>query len=183
MALTIRKILKEHWPEYIKHNKVTDYQKAEVEKAVNCSKKSCNGRICSSCGKRYSDEWADRTAEYILPVEHCHVVLTISGVLREGFRDWEKLKILMDASSGFMRKSNKCKVAMIAILHTFGKDLKFNPHIHIIAAKIWNVGGKKFSKLWRSRVLSDCDMELKKYRYGFYFWNDLLSHPKGWSFL
>jgi hypothetical protein len=72
-------------------------------------------------------------------------------------------------------------VALITILHTFGKDLKFHPHLHTIAANgffsnkfnSFDVSFKsKFNRLWRSEVLKNLHVSLDKYRYGFYVWSD-----------
>ena len=103
MAYTIKQILKENWDDYIMTHKVTDYQRREVEKTINCSRHSCNSRICSSCGKRYTDEWSNRLQNYLFPVEHKHVVLTVPVILRSILRDWNNIKLLMDSSKSFFR--------------------------------------------------------------------------------
>ncbi len=103
MAYTIKQILKENWDDYIMTHKVTDYQRREVEKTINCSKHSCNSRICSSCGKRYTDNWSKELQNYLFPVEHKHVVLTVPAILRTILRDWNKIKLLMDSSQSFFR--------------------------------------------------------------------------------
>jgi hypothetical protein len=60
---------------------------------------------------------------------------------------------------------------LIAILHTFGKDLKFHPHLHLI------VGAKisfksKFNRLWKDEVLKQLNFPaIKSHSYGFYVWN------------
>jgi hypothetical protein len=101
MAYTIKQILSENWHNYLKTHKVEDYKINEVEKTINCSKHSCNGRICSSCGKRYTDGWSDRLQNYLFPVEHRHVVLTVPSILMPILRDWNKIKLLMDSSKSF----------------------------------------------------------------------------------
>ena len=60
---------------------------------------------------------------------------------------------------------------LISILHTFGKDLKFNPHLHLIAAT--SISFKhKFNKLWKHEVLKQLNVpRTNKHSYGFYVWN------------
>jgi len=77
---SVRQILKENWKEYLKSHKPLDYQKYEVEKMINCSKNSCNSRICSSCGKRYADDWSRK----LLFKPKSHIVLTVPSSLRIG---------------------------------------------------------------------------------------------------
>jgi len=101
MAVTVRQILQENLSDYLKSHKVTFYQKKEVQKAINCSKQSCNSRICSPCGKRYTDQWSSRLQGFLFPVGHSHAVLTVPAILRPKLRDWGRLRLLMDSSSSF----------------------------------------------------------------------------------
>lgn len=56
---------------------------------------------------------------------------------------------------------------MATILQTFGKDLKFNPHLHIIANS--NISfDYKFNKLWRKTVLNNLKIKSNRYYYGYY---------------
>lgn len=101
MKYSIRQILKDNWKEYIKTHNVTYHQKREVEKTINCGKNSCNSRICSSCGKRYADNWSNWLKDNLLPIKHRHVVLTVPSVLRKKLRNWNNIKLLMNASLSF----------------------------------------------------------------------------------
>jgi hypothetical protein len=98
---TVKKIFRENWSKYLKHNSVTNHQKYEVGKMLKCSKHSCNSRICSSCGKRYADQWSDKLKDYLLPIPHKHAVLTVPSLLRDELRNWNKLKIFIDSSNSF----------------------------------------------------------------------------------
>ncbi|MDP3698204.1 MAG: transposase zinc-binding domain-containing protein [Nanoarchaeota archaeon] len=110
MAYTIRKILEENWSDFCNNNPVTDYQKKEVEKMIHCSKHSCNSRICSSCGKRYTDQWSEQLKHYLFPIKHKHIVLTVPAILRPTLRDWNNIKIFMDSSALFLKNIFKAKV-------------------------------------------------------------------------
>lgn len=62
-------------------------------------------------------------------------------------------------------------IALITILHTFGKDLKFHPHLHLIVAGVTPFKSK-FNPLWRAIVLHQLNLSLDRYTYGFYVWCD-----------
>jgi hypothetical protein len=98
---TVKKIFQDNWMDYIKNHTVTYHQAKEIKKMLNCHKHSCNSRICSSCGKRYADQWSNKLKDYIFPIPHRHVVLTAPSLLRNELRNWNKLKIFMDSSNSF----------------------------------------------------------------------------------
>jgi len=100
---SIRQILKENWKAYLKDNGVRNYQKKEIEKMLNCNKFGCNSRICSSCGKSYTDHWSDKLPKYLFSAVHKHVLLTVPSLLRPVLRNWDNIKILMDSSMDFFK--------------------------------------------------------------------------------
>tara|TARA_Y100000310_G_C20481124_1_gene714728 strand:+ start:218 stop:703 length:486 start_codon:yes stop_codon:yes gene_type:complete len=59
------------------------------------------------------------------------------------------------------------KIGLVVVLHTFGKDMKFNPHLHIITNLNENLD-KKFNKIWRRIVLSSFNIKSSRYYYGYY---------------
>ncbi|MBI3035438.1 transposase zinc-binding domain-containing protein [Candidatus Woesearchaeota archaeon] len=100
---SVRQILKENWPQYLKRHAATYHQKREIQKMVDCSKNSCNSRICSSCGKRYADTWSQNLKDNLHPAPCRHVVLTAPSLLRPILRDWNNLNILLQSSRDFFR--------------------------------------------------------------------------------
>lgn len=97
---------------------------------------SCKSRFCSSCGKVMVDQWIERSLSRFVDVPYHHLVFTIPAELRHLFR-WDRScygdlftavqKTLLEwcASQGFVP-------GIVAVLHTFGSDLKGNPHIHVL---------------------------------------------------
>ena len=85
----------------------------------------------------------DKQVEKILDVSHRHVVFTIPEELRSmiyGYRDL--LKDLSDGAARVVQNwyKNKLKflgyeVGVIAVVHTFGSDLGFNPHVHTLVTE------------------------------------------------
>lgn len=111
----------------------------------------CNSRICTHCGKRFTDRWADNVARKMFDVKHRHVVLTIPEDLRSVFyEDRDLLKLLMDCAICTVsdvigwRLNYKAVPGIIVVLHTYGKDMKFNPHLHCLVTE----GGFKKNGIW-----------------------------------
>jgi hypothetical protein len=116
-----------------------------------CGKKkyvpfTCKCRICTSCGTKAANQWADEIHHKLLKVPHKHVVFTISDKLRELIKNPKYQKILFMASKITMEEmvasSNKkskqkikLKIGMIQVLQTYGSDLKWNPHVHCIVTE------------------------------------------------
>lgn len=104
---------------------------------------TCKSRFCHKCGKKYTDEWAEKQQEMILNVPHRHMVFTVPLELRSVFfEDRHKLTELSKQVAEvfqfyYQRKSKKrnLQVGVITVIHTFGRDLKFNPHIHALVTE------------------------------------------------
>jgi hypothetical protein len=115
---------------------------------------TCKSRFCHSCGKKYTDEWTEKQVELILNVPHRHTVFTIPQELRKYFfADRSKLNELSNQVAKvfqyWYRKKNKSReleVGVITVIHTFGRDLKFNPHIHALVTE----GALDNQKQWKS---------------------------------
>ena len=101
---------------------------------------TCKSRICSSCGNKYNEERSTSIFLKLFKYKHRHVVFTIPEELRVYFRqDRKRLNYLFDAAAitvnyWFKQKYKKKNAipAFISIIHTFGRSLIFNPHIHMI---------------------------------------------------
>jgi predicted RNA-binding Zn-ribbon protein involved in translation (DUF1610 family) len=101
---------------------------------------TCKSRMCSSCGNKYNKQRSTSIFSKLFNCKHRHVVFTIPEDLRIYFRqDRKRLNYLFDAASitikyWFKEKYKKKQLipAYISILHTFGRSLIFNPHIHMI---------------------------------------------------
>lgn len=101
---------------------------------------TCKTRFCSSCGNKYNEDRANSIFSKLINWKHRHVVFTIPEDLRCYFRNNRKfLSLLFQASSitvkfWFNQKFKKYNLtpAFISVLHTYGRPLNFNPHIHMI---------------------------------------------------
>lgn len=111
----------------------------------NCSKEkivphTCKSRMCSSCGNKYNKQRETSIFSKLFKYKHRHVVFTMPEELRPYFRqDRRRFQYLFDASAITIKfwirekyKNYDITPAFISILHTFGRNLCFNPHIHML---------------------------------------------------
>ena len=118
----------------------------EIYECPNCHKMhiicyTCKSRFCNSCGMRYAKARAISISKSTLDVDHRHVVFTIDERLRFYFlKNRELLNVLFDAVrdtityvfGNMYGKNNKITPGYILTLHTFGRALNWNPHIHCL---------------------------------------------------
>ena len=141
---------------------------------------TCKTRFCSSCGNKYNEDRAISINSKLFKWKHRHVVFTIPEELRVYFRNNRKLlNLLFKASSDtikcwFNEKYKKIglKPAFISVLHTYGRPLNFNPHIHILLldggisnSKFINVdffSYASFRKRWMKLILDLLENEIGK---------------------
>lgn len=119
---------------------------------------TCKSRFCSSCGYKYKMERVENILETAYNCNHRHIVFTIPKVLREYFYHpfkerinllFEAVNLTIDSMFNEYFKYNKktkkiikyikkikAQAGFFAFLHTFGRDLKWNPHIHVLIAEI-----------------------------------------------
>lgn len=100
---------------------------------------SCKSKFCTKCGRMYSINWAEKQSQNMLKVKHRHSVFTIPKELRNYF--YKKRSLMKDLQDAVYRVisyfyENKVKgsheAGVITVLHTFGSDLKWNPHVHAL---------------------------------------------------
>ncbi|QXW66160.1 transposase [Streptobacillus moniliformis] len=131
-------------------------------------KLTCKSRLCPSCGYNYSVNWTNSILKQFINIPHRHVLFTVPKEFRKfiaydrsilskmskaindifkyqfhNIKDKVKRKIYIPKSNpNYFTNSDIINYGLITVIHTFGKDLKFNPHIHAIIS----LGGfnKKF---------------------------------------
>lgn len=119
----------------------------------------CHSRFCPTCGTKYSIDRTTSMSFKIINTQHRHCVFTIDSELRHFFlEDRSLLGLLFEAVQSVIlrmflkdNKSEKFTPGFICVLHTFGRDLKWNPHIHCLLSK--GVIGE--SGLWRAKTHSN----------------------------
>ncbi|MBP2034216.1 hypothetical protein J2Z42_002955, partial [Clostridium algifaecis] len=113
----------------------------------------CKSRFCTSCGKKKSEEWSDEMVVRLVNSKHRRMVFTIPKELRIYFaRDRKLLSLLPKCSAkvimSWFKDLNKKECftpVIISVIHTFGRDLKWNPHVRLIVTE----GGAGEITVWR----------------------------------
>lgn len=171
----IKMIFQDHWSDFesIYYRRIRKNVKSEVEKTLGCkdlkkgyiefkcykcgeTKKvgfTCKSRFCTSCGKVYTDKWIESMLGNLINVRHRHIVFTIPEELRAFFqKDRQRLKILPQCAAkavmSWMQGQNKKEEftpGIVTVIHTFGRDLKWNPHVHMMVTE----GGKGNITEWK----------------------------------
>jgi len=114
---------------------------------------SCRDRHCPNCGAIKKQEWIEARTQELLPVKYYHLVFTLPHELNSLVMGHRKLlfKLLFDASAATLlcfAKDEKYLGALpglISVLHTWGQQLSFHPHIHCIVSG----GGISEDNTWK----------------------------------
>lgn len=197
---------------------IRDIEIEEVEKMLSCRESSrgyftyycekcneyrtvyfgCNSRICSKCGKNYTDKWAKELSRKMFKVPHRHLVLSIPDKLWTIIKeDRSLLKVLMDSAikainSVFThRQHRKILAGVIEVLHQFGRDLEFKPHVHLLVTEggfdqkgnfihQTFISAEAMRKTWQYQVLTNFKKALPKTKENTFFINQLFKdYPNG----
>lgn len=137
---------------------------------------SCRNRHCPKCQTFNKEKWIDKQKTYLLPVGYFHVVFTLPDILNPVVYQnqrtaynlmfkavWETLHELSSD-----KKYLGAEIGVTAVLHTWGQQLAYHPHIHCIVSGggitkdgKWIPSRKKFflpmrvmAKLFRGKFLA-----------------------------
>lgn len=122
---------------------------------------SCRDRHCPNCGAVKKQEWIEARSLELLPVKYYHVVFTLPHELNSLVMGHRKLlyKLLFDASAQTLLcfakdpKHIGATPGIISVLHTWGQQLSFHPHIHCIVSG----GGITSDNTWKDATKNDWD--------------------------
>ena len=135
----------------------------EVEKIINCGNPDygyalyvcdhckkfvkvpfrCKSRFCNTCGVKYAQDRSFSMTKKSIRCKHRHIVFTMSDKLWPYFQKYrDLLDGLFEAASSSilswfyeLNKSQNFTPGIMCTLHTFGRDLKWNPHIHMLCTE------------------------------------------------
>lgn len=109
---------------------------------------TCKSKLCSSCGIKSQKYVSHNILEKCIKYKHRHITFTIPKSLTVWFfNDLYSNNLLFEAVNdtlysivnGKVKKGRKYSwkysPGFFAFLHTFGRPLNFNPHIHVIIAE------------------------------------------------
>lgn len=96
---------------------------------------TCKSRFCPSCGKKLTDQWVEQQKTVMPDCPWQHITFTMPDALWELFRynrhllnDLSRLSAEVILKVG---KKQKVVVGIFTVLHTFGRSLIWNVHIHL----------------------------------------------------
>jgi hypothetical protein len=100
---------------------------------------TCKSRMCPQCGKKATQEWLRQTWRELPNKRYLHIVFTMPSAFWEAVGSselFERSLCRMAAAcveEWYFEKSEAIPY-IAAITHTYGEDLKYNPHVHLIAS-------------------------------------------------
>ncbi len=138
---------------------------------------SCRNRCCPMCQALPKEKWMDKQREDVLEAPYFHVVFTVPQELNPLIYSNQQLlyDTLYHSVSGTLdeltadTKHLGAKVGYICVLHTWGSEMNYHPHIHVIllgggltAQNQWRDKGEEFflpvkvmSKLFRGKYMAE----------------------------
>ena len=116
---------------------------------------SCRNRCCPMCQALPKEKWIDKRREDVLDAPYFHVVFTLPQALNPLI--YSNQQLLYDAMYHCVSETiNKlsadtkhlgAKVGYICVLHTWGSEMNYHPHIHVILLG----GGLTVKNQWRDK--------------------------------
>ena len=137
---------------------------------------SCRNRCCPMCQALPKEKWMDKRREDVLDAPYFHVVFTVPQELNPLI--YSNQQLLYDALYHCVSQTINelttdtrhlgAKVGYICVLHTWGSEMNYHPHIHVIllgggltAKNQWRDKGEEFflpvkimSKLFRGKYMA-----------------------------
>ena len=96
---------------------------------------SCKSRFCPTCGKKATDQWILTQQQTLPDTTWQHITFTMPSQLWEIFRiNRFLLKAISRLAAKVIKKCADKKgltPAIFTALHTFGRNLKWNTHLHL----------------------------------------------------
>lgn len=100
---------------------------------------SCGNRHCPSCQCHSREEWIDKFKDFLFDIPYFHIVFTVPDSLNSiFFTNKEKMyNLLLSTSSKTLLEASQShygQIGFTSILHTWGQNLWFHPHVHMIVS-------------------------------------------------
>ena len=101
---------------------------------------SCRNRHCPKCQSEKGQQWLEKQGDTLLPVPYFMLTFTLPAEVRKLARPQQKLfyNLLFRASAAATQKLALDprfvggKIGMVGILHTWGRNLSYHPHVHYL---------------------------------------------------
>lgn len=171
--LEVADIVRAHGSDFLAHHRTSPAQRrvlkdlaccrtatlgGHVERCDSCSHEriaynSCRNRHCPKCQGSVAAQWMQDRAQELLNVPYFHVVFTLPDCIAALALQNPRIiyDILFRAASQTLLevaanpKHLGAKIGFLAVLHTWGQNLHFHPHLHCVVP----AGGLSFcGKKW-----------------------------------
>ena len=168
--LTVQDVFWKFYPDYLDKYTPSFHQHKTAINIINCKTgaygtnvsvcddcgsthlhyNSCRNRCCPMCQALPKEKWMDLRREDVLDAPYFHVVFTVPEELNPIIYSNQKLlyDALYHSVSGTLDelasdpKHLGAKIGYMCILHTWGSEMNYHPHIHVIV-----LGGGLDSKM------------------------------------
>lgn len=185
----LKQIFQEQWADFEEKHQVREVVSKEVQKMIKCRELNqgyreyccpscgerryvaftCKSRFCTSCGKKATENWVEELSQELLNVRHRHMVFTISEKIRGVFlKDRKLIKELSDSAAETIisylwerSKKQRPTPGIVCVVHTFGRDLKWNPHVHALVSE----GALRADKNWKEITFFHYEMLRKRWQH------------------
>lgn len=176
--ITIKQIFKDHWESILAKHKeqIPEYTIITVNKMLACRDPqrlgyakyicpdhpevvtiiphSCKSKFCNTCGNLQTERWINESSSLFPNTTYYHITFTIPDYLWYFLKGkWTLINLLFKASNevitGWFKKRGIIP-AICSALHSFGKDLKTNYHIHLITTAGGIYYDKRNKPSWKS---------------------------------
>ena len=207
---TIQDIFNRFYPAYIEQYSPSAIQLKTAHNIINCKTgaygsnisicedcgkihihhNSCRNRCCPMCQAISKELWMDARREDVLDAPYFHLVFTVPDILNPVILSNQKMLYdalyhAVSATISELAADTKylgAKVGYICILHTWGSEMNFHPHIHTIllgggltVKNQWKDNGNDFflpirviSKVFRGKYLDELKLLWKEEKLQFY---------------
>ena len=194
---TVQDVFHRFYPRYLEHYSPSSQQSKVAHCIINCKTgaygtnvsicedcgqlevhyNSCRNRCCPMCQALPKEKWIDKRREDVLDAPYFHVVFTVPQELNPIIYSnqqllYDALYHSVSATINELTADNKhlgAKVGYICVLHTWGSEMNYHPHIHVIllggglsAKNEWRDKGEEFflpvkvlSKVFRGKYMNE----------------------------
>ena len=194
---TVQDIFHRFYPRYLEHYSPSPQQSKVAHCIINCKTgaygtnvsicedcgqlevhyNSCRNRCCPMCQALPKEKWIDKRREDIPDAPYFHVVFTVPQELNPLIYSnqqllYDALYHSVSATINELTADSKhlgAKVGYICVLHTWGSEMNYHPHIHVIllggglsAKNEWRDKGEEFflpvkvlSKVFRGKYMAE----------------------------
>ena len=153
-------VVREHAQEYLRTHPASVAQKKVLRNIAACrtaalgghvdacdqcgveriSYNSCRDRHCPKCQSERRAAWIEQRLEALLPVPYFHVVFTLPEELNPLVQRNPRIlfAMLFDAAAQTLKQLARdpkhlgAEIGFTAVLHTWGQNLLFHPHLHCV---------------------------------------------------